>query len=332
MMQIIRFVKDWTLPIAMVIGVLAYVAVAFTPALDPVSLFFIPVFQTLLPVLLFLVLFVNFCKVDFRKMRPVGWHLWISLVQLFFVLIIVAFILFFKLQAQHLILAEALLTCVIAPCAAASPVVTAKLGGNLENMTSYTLISNLITALFIPVIFPLIDPTSDLTFLEACLLILYRVCLVLLLPMLLAYVVKHYVQRVHRWVLSMKDLSFYLWAFCLGIVTGTTVRNIVHADTTGFFLVLIAVCSLLICFGQFFVGRLVGRHCHSLVECGQALGQKNTSFAIWISCAYLNPLSSVGPGCYILWQNIVNSLELWHHRRLDSLSGCMVQGGETEKN
>jgi BASS family bile acid:Na+ symporter len=50
-------------------------------------------------------------------------------------------------------------------------------------------------------------------------------------------------------------------------------------------------------------------------EAGQALGQKNTAFAIWLSVAYLNPLSSVGPGCYILWQNIVNSIEIWQKRR-----------------
>ncbi|MDD2603048.1 MAG: transporter, partial [Prevotella sp.] len=45
------------------------------------------------------------------------------------------------------------------------------------------------------------------------------------------------------------------------------------------------------------------------------LGQKNTSFAIWVATAFLNPLSSVGPGCYILWQNIINSVEIWIARK-----------------
>ena len=43
----------------------------------------------------------------------------------------------------------------------------------------------------------------------------------------------------------------------------------------------------------------------------QTGGQKNTAFAIWIACTYLSPLSAVGPGCYILWQNIINSIEIW---------------------
>ncbi|MBF1126112.1 MAG: transporter, partial [Capnocytophaga sp.] len=47
------------------------------------------------------------------------------------------------------------------------------------------------------------------------------------------------------------------------------------------------------------------------IESGQALGQKNTAFAIWIAATYLHPLSTVGPGCYILWQNIINSIEIW---------------------
>ena len=29
----------------------------------------------------------------------------------------------------------------------------------------------------------------------------------------------------------------------------------------------------------------------------------------------VNPMASVGAGCYVLWQNIVNSVELWEYRR-----------------
>ena len=47
----------------------------------------------------------------------------------------------------------------------------------------------------------------------------------------------------------------------------------------------------------------------------QGGAQKNTAFAIWIASAYLNPLSTVGPGCYILWQNIINSVEIWQSRK-----------------
>ena len=68
-------------------------------------------------------------------------------------------------------------------------------------------------------------------------------------------------------------------------------------------------------YAEFAVGRFVGHYFCRTIEAGQALGQKNTAFAIWMAYTYLNPLSSVGPGCYILWQNIINSIEIWQNRK-----------------
>ena len=104
------------------------------------------------------------------------------------------------------------------------------------------------------------------------------------------------------------------------ILTGMTVKNIVHANTTLWFLLLIALFGLLICIVQFAVGRYVGRFFDRTIESGQALGQKNTSFAIWTAFMYLTPLAAVGPGCYILWQNIINSVEIWKKRKRGQLA------------
>ncbi len=309
--RLLRFLKDWTLPVAMVVGTVVYLLFAFTPQLDGAGEFFGPIISDIFPLFMFLILFVTFCKVDFRRLRPVGWHLWVGAFQVAFVIMVVAAVLTFHIQGENLILLEALLTCIIGPCAAAAAVVTAKLGGDLEEMTTYTFLSNLLTAVMVPVCFPLIDPSVSMGFWHAFFLILYKVCLVLVVPMLLAYVVKHFMHRLHQWVVGVKDLSFYLWGFSLTIVTGTTVKNIVHADTTVAFLVVIALSGLMVCLLQFAVGRYVGHFFHRTQEAGQALGQKNTVFAIWIAYTYLNPISSVGPGCYILWQNVINSIELW---------------------
>lgn len=296
-------------------GTLAYLLFAFTPALDGAARFFDPVFDTIFPMFMFLILFVTFCKVDYHRLRPVGWHLWVCVFQLLFIAIIVGSILVFQIRRRDLVLLEAILTCIIGPGAAAAAVVTQKLGGSLEELTTYTFISNFLCATLVPVCFPLIDPSLHLGFLRSFLIILYKVCLVLLVPMVLAYIVKHYFHRFHRWVVGVKDLSYYLWAVSLSIVTGTTVKNICHAETTVGFLLMIALLGLVLCIIQFAVGRYVGHFFNRTVEAGQALGQKNTAFAIWIAYTYLNPLSSVGPGCYILWQNIINSVEIWQHRK-----------------
>ena len=313
--DILQFLKNWTLPVAMVTGTLLYLVFAFVPALEGAATFLAPICDRILPLFMFLILFVTFCKVDFRRLVPVGWHLWIGLAQVVLVFTIVWLVLGFGISGRSLILMEAVLTCIIGPCAAAAPVVTAKLGGRLEEMTTYTFLSNFITALLLPICFPMIEKGAAITFVSAFLTILYQVCMVLVLPMLLAYIVKHTCHRLHRWIVSVKDLSYYLWGCSLMMVTGTTVRNIVHADTSASFLAVIAALGLILCVVQFAVGRFIGHYFQATIEAGQALGQKNTAFAIWIAYTYLNPLSSVGPGCYILWQNIINSVEIWLYRK-----------------
>ena len=298
----------------MAAGTFAYLLFAYTPALASAAAFFLPIFSTIFPFFMFLILFVTFCKVDFRKLIPVKWIGWVCLFQLLFIAVIVGSILVFHIKGNDLILMEAILTCIISPGAAAAAVVTQKLGGSLEELTTYTFISNFMCASLVPACFPLIDPSMHMDFLQSFFLILYKVCIILLVPLVLAFVVKRYLKRLHRWIVGVKDLSYYLWAISLAIVTGMTVMNICHARTTVGFLLLIALLGFILCIVQFSVGRYVGHFFHRTVEAGQALGQKNTAFAIWIAYTYLNPLSSVGPGCYILWQNIINSIEIWQKR------------------
>ena len=292
-----------------------YLLFAYVPQLDEAALFFDPVMEAILPLFMFLVLFVTFCKVDFHKMRPVWWHLWVSIFNLLFVGIVMALILSLHLKAEKLVLMEALLMCIISPCATAAAVVTQKLGGSLEQTTTYTFLSNFITVLLVPVCFPMIEKGADISFMSAFLKILYQVVVLLVVPMLLAYVVKHTMHRLHQKILSVKDLSFYLWGCSLMIVTGTTVKNILHAEASVLFMAMIALLGLVLCVIQFAVGRFIGHFFGRAQEAGQALGQKNTAFAIWLGITYLNPLSSVGPGCYILWQNIINSFEIWQERQ-----------------
>ena len=339
-MQVVRFLKDWTLPVAMGVGVLAYLLFAFTPQLDEASLFFAPLMEATLPLFMFLVLFVTFCKVNFHKMRIVGWHLWVLLVNV----LLVAMVMVVTLSLSSLlpgnasvpsavhapfnstkILMESVLMCIIAPCATAAAVVTQKLGGSLEQMTTFSFLSNFVCALLVPICFPLLEKGASVSFMAAFAKILYQVAILLVLPMILAWVVKHRMHGLHRRIIAVKDLSFYLWGCSLMIVTGTTVKNIVHAQASLELLLSIAVSVLVLCLFQFAVGRLIGRRYGRGQEAGQALGQKNTAFAIWLSTTYLNPLSSVGPGCYILWQNIINSVEIWQRQK--NCSRISVKGG-----
>lgn len=320
-MDVVRFIKNWTLPVAMTTGIVGYLLFHFVPVLQAIGRWYAPYNDNVLPDFMFLILFVTFCKVDYKRLIPVKWHLWIGIQQVAFVLALVGLILGFGITGKALIMFEAVLTCIIGPAAAAAAVVTAKLGGSLEEMTTYTFVSNFISALLIPLCFPLLPQANaavaDIEFWPLFMQILWKVSMVLILPMLLAYIVKHRMHRFHRWLVGIKDLSYYMWGCSLVVVTGTTAMNIREAweQTSVFFLVSIAFMALILCVVQFATGRFIGHYFDKTIEAGQGLGQKNTAFAIWVATAFLNPLSSVGPGCYILWQNIINSVEIWIYRK-----------------
>jgi len=78
--------------------------------------------------------------------------------------------------------------------------------------------------------------------------------------------------------------------------------------------ILLAVSALVICLVQFAVGHWLGRRYGDESAGGQALGQKNTVLAIWLAQSFLNPLACIAPTAYIVWQNLVNSFQIYKHR------------------
>ena len=114
----------------------------------------------------------------------------------------------------------------------------------------------------------------------------------------------------------MPNLSFYCWAFSLSITSGITVKNIVHSNASLLLLMIIALSTFILCWVQFFIGRGIGKRLGEESNCGQALFQKNTALSIWVAYMYLHPVASIGAGCYVLWQNIINSFELWQYRQI----------------
>ena len=309
-----RIFRNWTLPIAIVMGCSLYFLFSEVESLAPAAMFFGPVFDVLFPFSVFLTLLASFCMVDFHKMVPSRWNVWLLLVQIGMIAVLVGIILIFDLSGDCRIVCESVLTCAIGPCATASPVVTGKLGGNVNRMTLFLLVSSLVCALLIPLVFPLLERSAETSFLGAFLHILHRLAAVLVLPLFLGWVVRHYVHPLYEWMLRHRSLPFYLWAFSLTITSGITVRNIVQSGSSVSVLIYIALSSLALCLLLFAIGWSIGNRTGYRIECGQGMGQKNTAMAIWMSSVYLNPVASLGPGCYVLWQNIVNSFELWQMR------------------
>ena len=310
-----NFLKDWTLPVAIAVGTVVYLTFYWVPQLDAAGEVLGEVVDTIFPMMVFCTLFSTFCRIDFHQMLPHRWHVGVLMAQLLLVALNVWIIFCVEANVWQKTLWESVLTCIIGPAATAAPVVTAKIGGNINTMTAFVVLSSFASALMIPAVFPLLERGAGLDFWTAFLIILQKLAVVLILPLALGWLMQHYAKRACAWIVSIPDLSFYLWAVQLSVTSGVTVCNIVHCEAGLPLLLMIAVLSLLLCCVLFLIGRSIGRHLGEEVNSGQASFQKNTALSIWVAYTYLNPVASVGAGCYVLWQNIINSYEIWDYKR-----------------
>ena len=276
----LKFLKNWTLPIAMLVGAVGY------------PLFISLSFLT--PYLIFTMLLLTFCKVSPHDLKPKPLHAWLLLIQIAGAL--AAYLLLYRFNK---IVAEGVMVCIICPTATAT----------------YTLLGNIGAAIAVPIFFPLVEVHPDVSFWGAFFVILSKVFPLLICPFLAAWLLSKCLPKVHQKLLGYHELAFYLWAVSLAIVTAQTLYSLLNDPADGFTEIMIAVGALVACCLQFFLGKTIGSVYNDRISGGQALGQKNTILAIWMAHTYLNPLSSVAPGSYVLWQNIINSYQLWKKRK-----------------
>ncbi len=317
-MEILAFVKRWSLLVSLAAGALTYLLFANVPVLVPVGDVAGPVALELLPVVLFALLYVTFCKIDIKEMKPRLWHFLLQAIRTALAGFFALMVCLAGDSGTRLVL-EGVFVCVICPTAAAAPVVTEKLGGSIGSLTTYTIIANVVTMVIIPLLFPIVERNADITFASAALMVLRNVTVVLVVPLILALISRKVLPRVVERLKRMKNLGFYMWCFNLSIISGATVRNVIHADVHGLCLALLLILPLFVALAQFAIGKAVGRPFGASISAGQALGQKNTVVGIWLTLTFLNPLAAVAPGAYVLWQNLINALQLWYKERYGSL-------------
>ena len=120
--------------------------------------------------------------------------------------------------------------------------------------------------------------------------------------------------KFHRYLASISYISFHLWTVSLALSIAIATKAIVHSHETAFTYFGIALVSAFACALQFYLGRVVGRHHGEPVAGAQSLGQKNTAFAIWVAYTFMNPVTALAGGFYLVWHNIVNSWQLYRER------------------
>ena len=257
------------------------------------------------PVLIFIMLFFTYCRVDITKMRVTMMHFWLFATQ-----VAGSMVLYTLCEPLGQTVAQGAMICALAPIAMAAVVIGGMLGANIENMTTYSLLCNVATAFVAPFILSWTG-NGECTLTQ----ILTKVAPLLVAPFVAGQLCRFALPRVAGWVADHSRFSFYIWLFSLTIVVGRTTAFVIdHSVTDITTEIILAVIAAVICVAQFALGRKIGAKYGDVVAGGQSLGQKNTILAVWMAQSFLNPLSSVAPTAYIIWQNIVNSYQIYKKR------------------
>lgn len=308
------FLKNWMLPLAMTVGAVIYLILHYVPSFNEEG--YMSVARNLQPVLVSLMLFLQLNTVAPSDLKFHKWHFILIAVQAL-LFAVFAFIAAGSSSAGGRILLESAMLCFICPTAAAAGVITSKIGGSLPGIMTYTVLSDTLASLLIPLMIPMVHPAADMSFLAAFWAIIKRVFSILVLPCVLAWLIRYLLPGVQRWLAKYVGWAFYVWSvglvLALSLATGALVTSRI-----GLLLTLgIAVVSLVCCIFQFWLGRRVARGYGRVesVTAGQALGQKNTGFIIWLGFRYMTPVTSVAGGLYAIWHNLVNSYELYKSRQ-----------------
>lgn len=307
-----KFLRDWSLPIAMIAGVLMYLSYTNIAIFDSTHAVAAAIISIMQPALIFLMLFITFCKVRIKELRPSKWHfIMLSLQIASFTAISLTIAFFTEISATTRIMLEAAMLCLLCPTATAAAVITAKLGGNSASLISYTMLINMAVAIVAPIFLTFSHPIDGVSIDTSFIIILSKVFPLLLLPLICAEGARHIVPGIHRWLTTKgRNLPFYIWLIALSLAIAMTARAIAHAHLPLLTMAGIAAVSLMCCLMQFYIGRRIGARYSDPITGGQAMGQKNTVFAIWLAYTFLTPVTAIAGGFYSIWHNLVNTWQL----------------------
>lgn len=204
--------------------------------------------------------------------------------------------------------------CGITPTAIAAPVIVGFLRGRVEYVVAAFLLTNVVISALLPLILPVVLGSGAATGFSQ---VLGTMAGLVFTPMLAAWAIRAIYPAAAGWPHRMRNVSFGMWVTALFLVTANASSFIrQHGEVPGLVLFQILLTSLAVCVAGFGFGRIVGGREYRR-EASQALGQKNTTFTIYLALTYASPLVALGPTCYVLWHNLWNSWQLHQVSRHD---------------
>jgi bile acid:Na+ symporter, BASS family len=265
------------------------------------------IYSFLIQHLLMVMLFFAFLDIDLKPRSSQKGVFWILLAN-----VSIAFGVYGLLAPFNIQLALAGFLTAIAPTAISSPVIVGFVEGDMEYIIASVILTNVAVALIVPLALPTLTGTAMQISIAD---VLQSVVIVMFIPLLLAQMAKKLPTAGQKFLRKGKSLSLPLWLLTLFIVSAKASDFLRNENTASLgTLGIIAGISLVICILNFGIGVLLGGHSH-WKESGQALGQKNLSFTIWIALTFVNPLVAMGPMFYIIYHHIYNSWLIYHFEK-----------------
>ena len=333
-----KWLDSLMLPGAIVLGTSLYLIYHYTPGLHAYGAWLHPLASEGQRWVIAILLFFQFVKISPHDLRLSKWHLKALLIQVLSFLVLAGLVALTKGTPRMLL--ECAMLCMICPTASAAGVITDRLGGRLSATVTYLVMINIAATFLIPLVIPLVNPSSTLGFWAYVGHIALKVFPVLILPGLLAWTLRYTTHKLQRTLMRWAPNSFYVWGVGLTLAMVLATRALMLSGLGAWAIGGIVAVSLACCAVQFLAGRRIGsagavsfreaklmadasrketapaEPCESdAVTAGQTLGQKNTGFLIWLGYNYMTPVTSVAGGLYAIWQNIYNSWEIYRKEK-----------------
>ena len=314
MNKLARLIREWMLPAAIVLGISLYLLYHFSPSLYVYGKWLHPLASEGQRLIIATLLFFQFVKISPHDLKLSRWHLKALALQVGLFLLCAAGVLLLQSGTLRMLL-ECAMLCFICPTASAAGVITDRLGGNLASTVTYLVMINIAGTFLIPLVIPVVNPSAHMGFWNYVGHIAWKVFPVLILPGLVAWIIRYTTHRLQRALMRWASNSFYIWGVGLTLAMVLATRALLLSGMGLWSVAGIVVVSAVACFLQFWVGHRADKDRVGSLTAGQALGQKNTGFLIWLGYNYMTPVTSVAGGLYAIWQNLYNSWELYQKER-----------------
>ncbi len=264
--------------------------------------------RALIPWVIGIMLFLTDLKVKPRDMKLLPQHFVFLAVQL--ALMSVAYALTYAFNQDY---AEAILLCLLMPSATAGPAIVRLLSGDSGFTASYVLLTHFALILIAPFLFPLIHQSSEqIAFLSLTASIFMTIAPLIIVPMFSAWSLLYLKPKLSEKLAQNKQIPYFFWLFSVWLLMGKTTVFLLDSPSLNTQTFIIVGClSALACALQFVFGQKLSLRLGIEPNAGRhAMGQKNTSLAIWLATLYLSPASALAAAAYILWQNFVITYRL----------------------